>query len=572
MDYALIVRWGAPIIGILALVYVFVFNTRLSGDASGNSNRLFKWPIVISLIIAAVTTYFIIIKAPTILPWAIFIGWGLTMVLFITQSLINRKYISQTNTNNMHKAVLASVFASASIAILGVSAGPYIKGSITVSVEDTFIVIVLGFWMAALFCSLPAALNVRVHEDENANEVSSPGLVLRSLSTVIMFLIVAAIGVCITLATYRFEEKNLFGLQYPVAVFAASLFFALLMVPLLKPFSAEAGINAKFIIRRTLGVVLFIAGTGLSAYYLAVHALLDVRGFYCFGVGLAASMVITMLNRLSDRSGGIFGKELAVIEILMALGATILSFRWMTGYGAALCSIGFLASLPIIIQVRSFQEHDQYTTGTSRGTLKYMEPALSISSYLILIAMLRLFTERMGISSSGINIAEPYSLIGLTIGGIFPLMMGALLRTESSGVSQVDAAKSSSFGKKIAFRTLGVFLLIILIPLLIAVFWRVKAAGGFIAGLAVSELFLIVRFYLGEKPGKSDEDRYDSRVNPLFALGSALMLIQFTPMLIDMTGTLTRYDKIIGLCILMGILLIAFVIIISRKLYSIRHG
>ena len=571
MDYALIVRCGAPIIGILALAYVFTVSIRSSGNGGEDGNRLFRWPIAISLVIASIATYFMISKAPTVRFWVIFVGWGLTMTLFLTQSLINRKHASQTGTDNTHKAGLTSVFAASSIAILGISAGPFVKGSISISVENTFIAIAAGFWLAAFFCVLPASLYEETG-DGTGIEGSSPGMVVRSISAEIMFLIVTALTVCIALATYRFEDKNLFGLLYPLAAFAASLFFALLMVPMLKPYASDPGMSAKSVIRCILGVMLFIAGSGLVAYYLAVHALLDVQAFYCFGVGLVSAIIITTLNGLSNRSGSIFKKELAVIEILMALGATILSFRWMTGYGAALCSIGFLSSLPIIIQMGSFRGKTQDVVLRARDALKYTEPLISISSYLIMIAMLRLFAERMSISSAGINIAEPYSLIGLTIGGIFPLIMGSLLRTASNGAKQVGAGDIQAFGRQAAFRTLGIFILAIVIPLLIAVFWRVKAAGGFIAGLAVSELFLIVQFRLREAAGRTDDaGRSTSRANHLVALGSALMLALFTPSLLDLTGALTRSDKIIGLGILMGVLLIVFVIIIGRKLYAIRH-
>lgn len=572
MDYALIVRWGAPVIGIMALVYVFAVSMRSGVGAGGNGNRQFRQPIVISLIIAAIASYFIISKAPDVTPWAIFIGWGLMMVLFITQSFINRKFNSQTGTDNLYKITLTSVFTASAIAILGVSAGPYVKKTISVSVEDTFIVIAAGFWLSAFFYSLPAALYDKTHNDENAVDGSSPGLIFRSISTEILFLIVIAIATCIALAVYRFEDKNLFGLLYPLASFSASLFFALLMVPILKPCSNESKGSAK-VIRCILGVILYIAGTGLVAYYLAVHALLDIRAFYCFGVGLISAIIITALNGLSNRSGSIFKKELAVIEILMALGATVLSFRWMTGYGAALCSIGFLASLPIIVQINLQKNHKSDDAPLPiKDAVKYMEPVTAVSSYLILIAILRLFAERMGISRSGIDIAEPYSLIGLTIGGIFPLLMGTILKPASNGAMSADAVKMPAFGRQTAFRTLGIFILVILIPLLIAAFWRDNAAGGFIAGLAISELFLIVQFRLREATGKSDgEGMYVPGVNHLIAVGSALILMWLTPSLLDMTAYLTRSEKIIGLGILMGALLIVFVIIIGRKLYAIRH-
>jgi hypothetical protein len=471
---------------------------------------------------------------------------------------------------------LASVFTASSIAILGLSAGPYVKGSISISVENSFIVIAAGFWLAAFFYSLSAVICDNAHcnnGDENAIKGSALGLIFHSISAEIMFLIVTALAVCISIATYRYGEKNLSGLLYPAATFTASLLFGFLVVPMLKPCSIECNSSAKFILRCSVGIIVFIAGTGLSAYYLAVHALLDIQAFYCFGVGLLAAIIIATLNGISSRNNSIFKKELAVIEILMALGATVLSFRWMTGYGAALCSVGFLASLPIIIQTDSFWgRKTQDISLPVRDAVKYMEPIIAIGSYMLLIALLRLFTEKMNISSAGINIAEPYSLIGLTIGGIFPLMMGSLLIISPTGARQFDISKLQSFGRQTAFRILGIFILTILIPLLIAVFWRVKAAGGFIAGLAVSELFLIVQFRLREAAGKSDDERYSARVNHLISIGSALILTLFAPSLIDFTGDLTRSDKIIGLCVLMGTLLIIFAITIGRKMYAIRHS
>lgn len=576
MDYALIVRWGAPVIGILALIYVYAFGIGFGKGADEDGGHPFRWPIIISLVITAIATWCITVKAPTVVPWSIFVGWGLTMVLLLTQSFINRKHYAQTSVDRVRRISPASVFAASSMAILGISAGPYVKGSISISMADTFIVIAAGFWMTAFLCALPAAAHDEAHRNQDGDtaESRSPGTGLFGISVEIMFLIVSALAVCIVMATYRFDDKSLFGMLYPTAAFAASLFFGLLMVPMLKPRSIASGSNAGYIIRCTAGVILFIAGVGLAAYYLAVHALLDIRGFYCFGIGLAAALVISALDAISNSSGSIFRRELAVIEILMALGATILAFRWMTGYGAALCSIGFLASLPIIVLIgSSMNGKTDETPSPSRNRSNYMEPVMSVASYLILIAMLRLFAERMGISGSGINIAEPYSLIGLTIGGIFPLMMGSLLRRSPNDAKPIDAAEMTAFGRQTALRTLGIFVLATLIPLLIVVFWRVKAAGGFIAGLAVSELFLIVRLRLRESAGTSDDEAgHDPGGNHIAALGSALMLSLFVPMLIDLTGTLTRHHKIIGLGVVMGALLIVFAITIGRRLCTIRHS
>lgn len=538
MDYSIIIRWAAPILGILIIYSAIVFKDKITNNVSGDLNETNKgkpylWSALITLILAVISTFCIIKWMPNVPSLTVAAGWLAVLLLCVLQTVLEkRKKIS-------HSMFVSAGMIAFALAMAYVSISPIYHNTMGISAEDTFLIAALSLWIPVLFYNLAGGTS-----NSASKNIPHPVSEFRAVSFEILFLSAAALSTAITIASYRYSNNPNPGYLYPLGVFTVSAFFGLVIMPFIGFSSAmrKSGITA-------VGFLIFIIGTALAAYFLSTTMLQSANPFYCIITGLAAAILIYLTAKL--RKSNAFASETSLAIVLILIAASILSFRWMTGYGAALCAVGITASIPLIIQLRSNNNESEISD------INMVQIILSSGAFIIITALLRLFTERMGMGRSGIDITEPYPLLGLALGGIFPLLMSVMLN------STKDFGSNSG---KSAVRATGIFLVVLIVSASIMFFWRAKAAGGFIAGLAISELYLILQMLF-------NKDYLNSivfRVNHTISVGSALIITMFSLPLMNATGAITRANKITVLIVLVAIMFIASFIYIMRKVNSLE--
>ena len=586
-----ITRWSILAAGILAAVCGLVMTARAkpSGEKPKIAHGFFIWPNTLSAILAVliiITTAFVI-NSPISIVISLAVGWALLFSLFFASRAAGRKLAadgggSEDQSKVGYDLLSASGFLSSATALLGVGIILIIHPH-TAMTTGPLLTLALGFWIAATLWSLPSSLYRGLLEQEADDEpiqIAPLCVQFRSASGEIAFLTVAGLTVAAAIAGFRFPKENIFGSLYPIAVFAASLIFGILISPLLSPTSAHSGISRDRIILRWFAVIAFIVGTGMVAYSLSVYMLNDIRAFYCFGIGLSTAMLLMLTARYRPpfaNIGSHFGIEIAVAEVLMVLASAMLAFRWMAGYGIALCGVGLLSTLAVLFPIGALWAARSAGEDSGEVDLPFMahaasrfaEIVMASGAFLIVVALLRLFSERAALGRTGIDITDPYPLIGMIIGGSFPIIIRALSQSGNGNhqAFSFDRSVLSKLGKQAAQRTLGIWLIAVITPLLIAFFWRTEAAGAFLVGLAVSELFLILALWLGEVRNTADEGiRLTTRSTHILAVGSGLVTVLLVPLVAQFTESLSKTIRFGGLAVVFILLLIWVVINIRRRL------
>jgi hypothetical protein len=200
---------------------------------------------------------------------------------------------------------------------------------------------------------------------------------------------------------------------------------------------------------------------------------------------------------------------------------------------------------------------------------RFAEIIMTSGAFLIVVALLRLFSERTGLVKTGIDITDPYPLAGMIIGGSFPIVMRAISQSGKTSLKafSFDRRVLRMLGRWAALRTLGIGLLAVITPLLVAFFWRMEAAGAFLVGLAAAELFLILTLWLGEVRNTTDEGvRLMTRSIHVLAVGSGLVTVLLVPPLVALTEAVTRTTKLEGLAVVSAALLVWMLITAYRRL------
>lgn len=583
-------RCAVLFIGILAVAYGLVqtFRAKPSGDKPKIAHGFFIWPNTMSAALAALAAEIIILSSPFRMAVSLMVGWGLLFSLFFISRVAGRKLATDGSSGGMGQAKVgynllsASGFLSCAMALTGIGI-ILLAGTKAAFDVEMLLTLAIGFWLATTFWSLPSSLYRGLLEQEADAEpiqVAPLCVQFRSGSGEIAFLAVASLTVAAAIACFRFPAKTAFGFLYPFAVFAACLVFGVLASPLFMPVPAYSGRSRRQTVLRQLAVGAFIIAAGVTAYLLAVYALGDVRAFYCFSVGLTAAMLLMLTAKYRPpfaNIGSHFGPEIAVVEVLIVLTSAALAFRWMTGYGVALCSIGLLSSLAILFPIGALWAASGSDEESGEADLPFMahaasrfaEIVMAAGAFLIIVALIRLFSENAELGSAGIDITDPYPLIGMIIGGSFPVVMRALSQSGKVGPKafSFDILVLSDLGKWAALRTLGIWLLAGITPLLVAFFWHVEAAGAFLVGLAAAELFLMLTLWLGEVRNTADESiRLTTRSTHVLAVGSGLITVLLVPLMARYTEELPKVVRYEGLAVAFVLFLVWVVITVRRRL------
>ena len=589
-----ITGWSILAVGILTAIFGLVQTVRPkpAGERPKLVRGFFIWPIALSAIlgilaIAAIAFSGRVPKDSVAgIAGALALGWALLFLLFLVSKAGGVKLATEGGDAEQARAgyglLSASGFLSCAAALLGIAIILFADSPGAVTIE-VLLTLALGFWLAATFWSLPSALyRGLLVQEADAEPVGIAPLCAQFRSAPVEMAFLAAVGLVVAagMAGYRFPEGNIPGLLYPLVMFAGSLVLGILASYVLAGALLDRGGSKVHAAFRWLGIAVFLAGVGLLAYFLAVRSVGDVRAFYCFGVGMATAMLLTLTARCRPpfaSLGSVFGIEIAIGEALMVLASAVLAFRWMAGYGVALCGVGMLSSFSMLMPIGALWAARRTRESSGEADLPFMAHAASRfaeivmagGSFLLVVVLLRLFTERAELGRAGIDITDPYPLIGLVIGGSFPVVLRALSQSGRTRLhaSSLEPSVLSALGRWAAFRTLGIWLLAGVTPLLVAFFWRTQAAGAFLVGLAAAELFLILTLWLGEVRNTADEGvRLATRSTHVLALGSGLITVLLVPPLIELTGALTRAAKIKGLAAVFGVLFVWVLVIVWRRL------
>jgi len=575
-------KMGIPAIGILAITYGLACTilARPSGRKPKVARGFYVWPNTLSVILAGLTTVSLLIfhhgrfRSVTGIASSFLIGWGLGFALFFASRAVGRKLSTEDSTNQARLGyclLSASGYMLCASAILGgallVLDNPAWE---TVGIRQV-IAVSLGFWLAATFWSVPSALyRWLLAQEMNAGpgEISPLSVQFRSTPGETAFLVTAALACAVALAEFRFQDGNEIARLYPAAMVAISTFFAMLVGPLLKP-ANHNGTRRRRVLE-WFGVLAYMALTMLSAYLLASAGLRDLRAFYAFVVGLVTAILLIFTARYRPpftQVGSPFGMEIAITQVLMVIGAAVIAFRSMSGYGVALCAVGLLSSLSILFPIGALWAAHRTTDDLEEIDLPFMAHAASRfaeivtagGSFLLIVVLIRLFRERSGLGTAGVDITDPYPLVSLVAGGTFPILMRVLSQPTGVTLSVATFERHTlvKLGRWAGIRTIAVWSLVGITPLLVAFFGRMESAGAFLVGLAASELLLIVTLWFGEVKNTADEGiRLATRAAHLLSVGTGLVTVLLIPPFVRMTEEVPRWIRLLGLA---GILMIALV-------------
>lgn len=569
-----VLRWGPPIVAALAFTYGMVVALR----APLSSARRLALPMAppqsrlsAALVLAASAGLGLSMS------WSLGIAEmfgciSTLMVLVIFRRLLVPRLAANTDGDPADYAQFpTSAMFGPAIGVLSVGV-PFVARMYTgPSAVDTLLAAALGLWIAAGVWILWNALLDSATVPAN-DPTTSGWLKTETISAAIALLAGTSLAVAAAVGTFRFKEEDVQGLLLPFAMFAASILFGMLVSPMLRP--ARSGARP---VMRWIGVIVFLAGTGVSAYLLATRTIGDIKAFYSFGVGLLTAFLVMLVAAYRppySRVGAAFGAQLAVAQVLVVIAGVILAFRWMTGYGAALCGVGLTASFPVLLPLahawavrRGGQEadHSDPQSDIQAGTA-LAETVLVSAAFAIAVTVVRLFVEQVGLSKAGIDITAPYPLIGLVIGAAMPVLIRMSASPGSLRVSDGGQPVPHSIAGR-TMQTLGLWSAAVTVPLVIAFFWREEATGAFLAGLAVSLLYIMLNLWLSEVRGASDADtRSAAGATQVLALGSGIVAVLISPKLIDLTADLTRAARIRALLILLAVVFVWVFVMVFRRL------
>jgi hypothetical protein len=209
---------------------------------------------------------------------------------------------------------------------------------------------------------------------------------------------------------------------------------------------------------------------------------------------------------------------------LLALALAALAFREMQGYGQALALVP--ASLLTAVAVAG------HARGSRSIAPRLMKGALSV---ILLLTLLRVYWETLG-RTRILDFQQQYDVFSLLFGiaACFGIM-AFISRQSREGLP----AESGSWLPAI-MRTLLLGFFIVAAPLVLAVLWGPRSTAAFITGTVAGQLIwmMLIAWTAGR------ERRVTLACGPhIFFVASALVAIQFTPLVLDLG--LTQMHRIV---------------------------
>lgn len=289
-----------------------------------------------------------------------------------------------------------------------------------------------------------------------------------------------------------------------------------------------------------LAVVLFL---GL-AKLLSTRVLTQPHFFQAVGVGVLTGLTLwwlaaTSVHRAtSNAQNPTPNASFLPLAVLLMLGAVIVAFHLLVGYGIGLMLLGGWLTFAFA-QVSTMEQRREKavylaTNVNGTGALQGMHFLVSVLAFGSILLSYRYIGERFSNDLHGVNLSEYNTILGFLFGAILPQMLSSL--------QPASVAPPVKPGRQL-LRLVMAGVLTLAIPGLILILWRSKIALALLAGLALSTVQANGYFARKDETALATERSMPNALPLLFALGVTLALSQWLNRAM-LWSSLSRDEKI----------------------------